>query len=105
MTRRPELSEQDFVREYLEPQRPVILPSAMQNWPAVEKWSIDFLRQEFGDLEVPVYSSKPATGKSHQHAPELSLPLGKYLSMLEAGEDDLRVFFYNIFAERSAVTR
>ncbi len=80
----------------MHPAKPVILNSLMAPWPATQKWSIDFLQSEFGHLEVPVYSSKPAQGKQHQHAAEQHLELSEYLNMLKSGENDLRIFFYNI---------
>ena len=72
------------------------MPSLTDGWSARQHWSVDCLRKELGDLVVPLYSSKPATGKSHQHAAACHLPLAEYLDRLENGENDLRVFFYNL---------
>jgi len=91
-----DISREQFIKDYKTTATPVILPNLMQSWPAREKWNIDYLKQVAGDQAVPLYSSKPATGKQHQHAAETILPLAEYLTMLENGENDLRMFFYNI---------
>lgn len=74
----------------------MILSELTQAWPATKKWSVNYLKQVAGDQIVPVYSSRPAQGKQHQHAAERQLKLRSYLELLEAGENDLRMFFYNI---------
>ncbi|RBP53715.1 cupin-like domain-containing protein [Arenicella xantha] len=94
--RLPLLSTEEFTATYKDSNTPVIITELTKCWPAVTKWSVDYLKQVAGEQIVPVYSSKPAQGKQHQHAAEKQLPLREYLSMLEAGENDLRMFFYNI---------
>jgi len=90
------LSEHDFVKDYKNTSTPIVLTELMSDWPATHKWNVDYLKQVAGDQVVPVYSSKPAQGKQHQHAAEKQMPLSAYLELLENGENDLRMFFYNI---------
>jgi hypothetical protein len=90
------ISSHQFVKEYKKAGKPVIMTDLMQSWPAREKWNLEYLKEQAGDQPVPLYSSKPATGKQHQHAAEKIMPLGEYLNLLEKGENDLRMFFYNI---------
>jgi hypothetical protein len=94
--RRCSIDSEDFVNNYKNTGTPLIITELMDSWPAREKWTLDYLKKTAGDQLVPVYSSKPATGKQHQHAAEKVLPFGEYLSLLENGENDLRMFFYNI---------
>jgi hypothetical protein len=68
----------------------------MSSWPAKQKWNIDYLKETAGEQIIPVYSSKPARDKQHQHAASTHIKLTTYLNMLEQGENDLRIFFYNI---------
>ncbi len=94
--RRTSISKSEFIAQYKGPQTPVILSDLTAAWPAVEKWNLAYLASIAGDQTVPVYSSKPATGKQHQHAAEQLMPLQEYFALLESGENDLRMFFYNI---------
>lgn len=94
--RRSTVSRDEFILDYKNTSTPVVMSSLMEAWPAREKWSIEYLKKVAGSQKVPVYSSKPATGKQHQHAAETLMPLNEYLCLIENGENDLRMFFYNI---------
>ncbi len=91
-----QLSLNEFAQGYKNTATPVILTEITAQWPARMSWSMDYLRDKAGGQRVPVYSSKPATGKQHQHAPAMEISLAEYIDMLEAGENDLRLFFYNL---------
>ncbi len=43
------LSENSFVKNYLNAGLPVIFESAAKNWPCTKKWSLDFLKQNYPD--------------------------------------------------------
>ncbi|MFT5136217.1 MAG: hypothetical protein ACI9XU_001000 [Arenicella sp.] len=94
--REPLLSSKRFVDEYKTPAKPVVLTELSKTWPARSKWSFDYLCEVAGDSIVPVYSSAKATGNQHQHAPAINITLREYLKLLNNGEKDLRLFFYNI---------
>lgn len=94
--RRTSLSTSEFLLKYKNNATPVIMSDLTSDWPATKKWNIEHLKAVAGDQVVPVYSSEPAQGKQHQHAAERNIKLSAYLEMLEKGEKDLRMFFYNI---------
>ena len=94
--RRKIISAEEFIHDYKNTSTPVIMSELMTDWPAKQKWDIDYLKSVAGGQKVPLYSSQPAQGKQHQHAAETLMPLKDYLELLEAGENDLRMFFYNI---------
>jgi len=90
------ISKSCFIDHYKNTATPVILSQLTKHWPATKKWSFDYLEQIAGDNVVPVYSSKPAKDNEHQHAATMNVSLSKYLHMLNNGENDLRLFFYNV---------
>lgn len=92
------LSPAEFKQNYLQANKPVIITDTTADWPAREKWSIEYLENVMGDTVVPVYNSSPAKGKSHQHASSTEMPMRDYLQLLKNGEKELRIFFYNILA-------
>ncbi|KAK7471742.1 hypothetical protein BaRGS_00035624 [Batillaria attramentaria] len=47
-------SRHKFFNEYLARSRPVIITDAMDNWPAMSKWTTEFLRDRYGDKIVPI---------------------------------------------------
>ncbi len=94
-----------FLRQYKATGQPVILEEVTREWPARERWTVDYFREVAGDAMVPLYDSRPARDNQHQHAASRHMPLAEYLDRLAAGERDLRLFFFNLFAARPALTR
>merc|ERR1712071_698360 len=42
----------EFYRKYVAANRPVIIKNAISNWPAIQKWNINFFREQFGSRKV-----------------------------------------------------
>ena len=96
VARKVNLSPSKFVDDFKNTATPVVLPDVTKDWKATKVWDLDYLADVAGDNIVPVYSSKPAMGKDHQHAAAMTIPLRDYVQLLKEGESDLRMFFYNI---------
>ncbi len=96
VTRLKNVSKQSFINDFKDTATPVILSQLTKDWPATKKWNFDYLKEIAGNQIVPIYSSKPAKDKEHQHAAAMNIALSDYLTMLEQGENDLRLFFYNV---------
>lgn len=52
--RRAGLSRDQYESEYLNPLRPVILTDAISHWGALGRWTPQFFKDNYGDLEVEV---------------------------------------------------
>lgn len=52
--RKERLSAEDFKRNYLEPNLPVIITGAMNDWQALKTWTPDFFKARFGSIEVDI---------------------------------------------------
>lgn len=98
VTRLDTVDRDRFLRDCKKPARPVIVTRLTRDWPAYDKWSVDFLRDRAGDVVVPLYDSKPSRNRKHQHAPAARMRLDAYFDRLESGENDLRLFFFNFFS-------
>ncbi|MFN7116554.1 MAG: cupin-like domain-containing protein [Saprospiraceae bacterium] len=95
--KRSGLTRETFTQEYLLPAKPVVFTDLIDAWPAKTKWTIEYFKEHYGHLQVPVVSdnySKP--GKGYM-TPDMEIPLREYLEKLEAGPTDLRLFLFNIF--------
>lgn len=92
------LSKEEFLSGHKQPEKPVIMEELTRPWPARGKWTLEHLVDVAGHVEVPLYDSKPSRGHKHQHAPAARMPLRDYLERLAQGEQDLRMFFFNLFA-------
>lgn len=96
--RRSNLSNEEFREEYLKKGKPVVFTDLTKDWPAVQKWSAAFFKENYGHLLVPVYSSnysKPGKGyMSH----DKQMNFKEFLEITEKGNTDLRLFLYDIFS-------
>ena len=95
--KRSGLTREAFANEYLLPAKPVVFRDLIDAWPAKTKWSIEFFKDKYGHLDVPVVSnnySKP--GKGYM-TPDMVIPLREYLERIEQGPTELRLFLFNIF--------
>ncbi|HID82426.1 MAG TPA: cupin-like domain-containing protein [Chromatiales bacterium] len=98
------VTSENFISRYKESQKPVIIEQLTKDWPAREKWNVEYIKKVAGENIVPLYDSKPSTDRKHQHAPAARMKIKSYLDLLHQGENDLRMFFYNILAEAPQLT-
>lgn len=103
--KRAGLSREAFHREYLEPRKPMVFKDLATAWPATEKWTFDWLRQHYGHLEVPLYGNDFHQPGKYYMTPRRHMKLGDYLSLIQEGPTELRMFLYNIFEHAPELTR
>lgn len=99
------LDKESFLRDYKSVAKPVVIEKLTEEWPAREKWNVEYLKEVAGDRIVPLYDSKPSKDKKHQHAAAIKMELKKYFTLLEQGENDLRLFFYNLLSGVPELTK
>jgi hypothetical protein len=52
--RREAPSREEFVRDYLEPNLPVIITGALTGWRAMSRWNLDFFKASYASTEVEI---------------------------------------------------
>ncbi|MET7394190.1 cupin-like domain-containing protein [Dactylosporangium sp. NPDC005572] len=45
-------SPEEFTRKYVYKRKPAIITGLMDSWPAMERWSLDYFRKHFGDMDI-----------------------------------------------------
>ncbi len=86
-----------FKKNYLYPEKPVVLRGLWQDYPATKKWTIDYFKKELGSVEVGVYDeSKEHADRSIKEAP-IKMKFQEYLDTLNDRDSKLRLFLFNIF--------
>lgn len=95
--RRSGLTRETFAKEYLEPLKPVVFTDLTAQWPAVKKWTIEYFKDKYGDLTVPVVSNNFSRPGKGYMAADMHITFREYLEILESGPSDLRIFLWNIF--------
>jgi ribosomal protein L16 Arg81 hydroxylase len=57
------LSREQFLKDYYAANRPVLIKGALDDWPAMKKWSPGYLKERFGDRTVEVQSKRLANAR------------------------------------------
>lgn len=94
--RRNGLTRESFKSEYLDKQKAVVFTDLIKDWPATSKWTIEYFKEKYGDLLVPVYSPTSSEGGKGYMNPDNKIPFREYLEMLEAGPTQYRMFLFNL---------
>jgi Cupin-like domain len=90
------VTKAEFLSRYKANDQPIIIENLTKDWPAREKWSIDYLCSVVGEKLVPLYGGEEAKGRKHQHAEVAQMTFNQFIGELKSGNSKLRMFFYNI---------
>lgn len=95
------IAPKDFVREYLNKSRPVILKDFVRpDSPCWSKWSYDYFKQIAGDEVINVYG-KEEEGQQHAASPPVGrMTFGEYLDKISQEPTELRLFLFNLLKIR-----
>ncbi|CAN5187759.1 cupin-like domain-containing protein [soil metagenome] len=93
------ISKEDFVKNYLKPQRPVVIEHLIDDWPAYQKWSLDYIREIAGEKTVPLFDNRPISSKFKFNEPHLHMKMGDYIDLLRKEPTKYRIFLYHLMKE------
>ena len=93
------ISKRDFVKNYVRPQKPLVIEKMVDNWPAVQKWDFDYLKNKVGDKIVPLYDDRPVDYKDGFNEPHATMKMSEYIDLLEKEPTRYRIFLYNLLKE------
>jgi len=96
-----EISETDFRKNYLKPQRPVIIKGLAESTPAGSRWNVDYIKQVCGEVMVDVFDNANANSASAYTTPDLKMRFDDYVNTIVRDEPTtLRMFLFNMFKVR-----
>lgn len=93
------ITKEEFVKNYLKPQKPVVIENLIGDWPAYDKWSLDYIKEIAGDKEVPLYDDRPVTHEDGFNQAHAKMKMADYVDLLKRKPTDYRIFLYNIMKE------
>ena len=91
------ITRKEFEQQYLKPQKPVVLRGLWKQYPAYEKWTMDYFRESMGDIEVKLFSSKQANPSETLAVAHAKMKFNEYLDLIEKEPTDLRLFLFPVF--------
>jgi hypothetical protein len=93
------ISPREFKEEFQWKNKPCVFTDFMDGWGAMDKWNLDFFKNNYGHLKAPVFSnnySKPGKGYMTH---DTVMPFGEFLDITAAGNTDYRLFLFDIFEQ------
>ena len=93
------ISKEDFYNNYVKKQKPVVIEALTQDWPAYEKWKLDYIKNVAGDKTVPLYDDRPVSHKDGFNEAHATMKMADYIDLLKAKPTNYRIFLYNLMKE------
>lgn len=90
-----DISQEDFYEKYLKPRRPVVIRNMAKKWPAYQKWTMEYMKEVVGDVEVPLYDSSKADPSAPINASAAKMKFGDYIDLIQREPTDLRIFLFD----------
>ena len=90
-----DISKEEFREKYLIPRKPVVLKNMARNWPAYEKWTMEYIKEVVGDIEVPLYDSSKADPAAPINSSAMKMKFADYIDLIQREPTNLRIFFFD----------
>ncbi|WP_339836398.1 cupin-like domain-containing protein [uncultured Maribacter sp.] len=99
------ITKENFINDYFKPQKPVVLEQAIEDWPAFNKWNLDYIKEVAGDVTVPLYDNRPVQHKDGFNEPHAKMKMAAYVDLLKKEPTKYRIFLWNILKEVPALQK
>lgn len=93
------LTKDQFLKDYLRPQRPVVIEKYIEDWPAYSKWNFDYIKEIAGEKTVPLYDDRPVDHKEGFNEPHATMKMKDYIDLLLREPTNYRIFLWNLMKE------
>ncbi len=93
------ITKEEFRKHYLKPQKPVIIEHFVDDWPAVQKWDLDYMAKVAGDVTVPLYDDRPVRHDEGFNQAHATMKMRDYVALLKKEPTRYRIFLWNILKE------
>lgn len=93
------ISKEDFYTNFVKKQKPVVVEQLTSDWPAYEKWNLDYIKEIAGDKTVPLYDDRPVSYKDGFNEAHANMKMADYIDLLNSKPTNFRIFLYNLMQE------
>ncbi len=93
------ITKEEFLKQYVALQKPVVIERLIVDWPAFEKWSLDYINELAGEKEVPVYDDRPISSEHKFNEAHARMKMSEYIDLLKKESTNYRIFLYNLLKE------
>jgi hypothetical protein len=93
------ISKKDFIKNYLKPQKPLIIKKCIEDWPAFSKWNLDYMDEVAGQKTVPLYDDRPISAAKKFNEAHITMKMSEYIELLKKEPTRYRIFLWNVLKE------
>ncbi len=93
------ISKEDFYNNFIKKQKPVVVEQLTSDWPAYEKWNLEYIKEIAGDKIVPLYDDRPVSYKDGFNEAHANMKMADYIDLLNSKPTNFRIFLYNLIQE------
>ncbi|MBA6152117.1 cupin-like domain-containing protein [Gelidibacter maritimus] len=93
------ITKEDFINHYFKPQKPVVIERFIEDWPAYEKWRLNYIKDIAGDKVVPLYDDRPVHHEDGFNEPHATMKMADYIDLLKREPTKFRIFLWNALKE------
>ncbi|MDO6803297.1 cupin-like domain-containing protein [Wenyingzhuangia sp. 1_MG-2023] len=93
------ITKKDFINNYYKKQKPVIIKQLIHDWPAYQKWNLDYMKEVAGEKTVPLYDNRPLDAKAKFNSPHQYMKMKDYVDLIKKEPTKYRIFLWNILKE------
>ncbi|ANH59321.1 cupin-like domain-containing protein [Dokdonia donghaensis] len=99
ITRVHTITKKEFLRDYVKPQKPVVIEHLIDDWKAYDKWNLTYIKDIAGDKEVPLYDDRPVKHDEGFNQAHATMSMSAYVELLKKQPTNYRIFLYNLMKE------
>lgn len=93
------ITKEDFYNNYVKKQKPVVIEQLTHDWPAYEKWKLNYIKDIAGEKTVPLYDDRPVSHKDGFNEAHATMKMADYIDLLLSKPTNYRIFLYNLMKE------
>lgn len=93
------ITKENFLKNYFKPQKPVVIEGFIEDWPAYQKWSLNYIKQVAGDKTVPLYDNRPVRHEEGFNQAHAEMKMSDYIDLLKREPTKYRIFLWNVLKE------
>lgn len=91
------ITEKEFLKKYFYPQKPVIIKGLVKNTPAAHKWTLDYIKEKLGNVEVDVFDNSVKRNSAYTYG-DLKMRFAEFLDLITIKQaSNYRLFLFNGF--------
>jgi hypothetical protein len=93
------ISKEDFYNNYFKKQKPVVIEGLTHDWPAYQKWNLNYIKEVAEDKVVPLYDDRPVSHEDGFNEAHAKMKMADYVDLLQSKPTNYRIFLYNLMKE------